>query len=100
MASLEIRSFRNEDNSVSIVVLVPPRRNGEANFGAIARINRELLSVNPQSFDPVEVGAPSLADLETDPALLAKLERAEADDPHVGDLTAEQAYRDHGDGTP
>lgn len=56
----------------------------------------------PKGAKPLEVGVPSLADidLETDPALLAKLERAEADDPHVGDLTAEQAYRDHADGAP
>jgi hypothetical protein len=30
--------------------------------------------------------------LETDPALLAKLERAQADDPHVGALKAEEAF--------
>lgn len=52
MAGLEIRAFRNEDNSVSLILLVPPRRNGEPNFGALARINRELLMVEPEAFDP------------------------------------------------
>lgn len=100
MAALEIRSFRNEDNSVSMVVLVPPRRNGEPNFGAIAKINRELLSTNPEAFDPLEVGAPSLGDvdLNSDPKLLAQLERAEADAPEVGSLKAGEAGREHGDG--
>ena len=52
MTGLEVRAFRNEDNSVSLVVIIPPRRNGEANFGALARINRELLTVDPAAFDP------------------------------------------------
>lgn len=52
MAGLEVRAFRNEDNSVSLVVIIPPRRNGESNFGALARINRELLTIEPQAFDP------------------------------------------------
>src|SRR5690606_30082154 len=97
MASIEVRSFRNEDNSVSMVVTVPPRRNGEPNFGAIARINRELLLVNPGAFDPPDAPAPSLAaivELATDPALLAKLEQAESDDGPDG-LKAGEAYREH-----
>ena len=96
MAGIEIKSFRNEDNSVSMVVLVPPRRNGEPNFGAIARLNRELLTVNPEAFDPPEAPAPSLADVElvTDPALLAKLAQAESDDGPDG-LKAGEAYREH-----
>jgi hypothetical protein len=37
-----------------MVVIVPPRRNGEPNFGALARINRDLLIVEPAAFDPYE----------------------------------------------
>ena len=101
MASIEVRSFRNEDNSVSMVILVPARRNGEPNFGALARINRELLTVNPDGFDPLETGAPTEAnvDFSADPRLLAEIERAEHDD-EPGDLKAGEAYRDHLDGTP
>ena len=101
MAALEVRSFRNEDNSVSMVVTVPARRNGEPNFGAIARINRELLTVNPDAFDPLEPSAPTLGDVdfEADPKLLAEIERAESDD-EPGALKAGEAYREHLDGTP
>ena len=55
----------------------------------------------PKDAKPLEVGAPTLADIDlaTDPALLAKLELASADDPHVGSLSAEGAYREHADGT-
>src|SRR5690606_36755406 len=96
MASIEGRSFRNGGNSVSMVVSVPARRNGEPNFGALARINRELLTVNPDAFDPLETGAPTLADVEldADPRLLAEIERAESDDGPDG-LKAGEAYRDH-----
>jgi hypothetical protein len=52
MASLTIISSRNEDNSTTLTVTLPARRNGEVNFGALARINRDLLLINPQAFDP------------------------------------------------
>lgn len=41
-------------------------------------------------------GALAAVDIETDPALLAKLERACVDAPRVGDLSAEQAYGEAG----
>jgi len=52
MASLTIISNRNDDNSTTLTVTLPARRNGEVNFGALARINRDLLLINPQAFDP------------------------------------------------
>lgn len=94
MASIEVRSFRNEDNSVSMVVSVPARRNGEPNFGAIARINRELLLVNPSAFDPTD--PPPLPEIEAPPLVVLH----EADDDGPDGLKAGEAYRDHLDGTP
>lgn len=102
MASLEIRSFRNEDNSVSMVVLVPPRRNGEPNFGAIARLNRDLIPFNPDAFDPLpsyEEQAVAHHAVEAPmPAHVAELlDRAESDDQQVGSLKAGEADgREHG----
>jgi hypothetical protein len=52
MTSLTIVSSRNDDNSTTLTVTLPARRNGEVNFGALARINRDLLLINPQAFDP------------------------------------------------
>lgn len=110
MTALEIRSFRNEDNSVSMVVLVPPRRNGEPNFGAIARINRDLLTVSPEAFDPHEEQTEgAIAPYEEQavqhhateapmpPAVELLISRAEDDDGPDG-LKAGEAYREHGDG--
>jgi hypothetical protein len=119
MAGLEVTAYRNEDNSVSLILLIPPRRNGEPNFGALARINRDLLTVEPAAFDPREdqsdapiasyeeqavqhhaAEAPSVwweqqaagsFEVVIDPALLAKLDRAESDDPQVGSLKAGEA---------
>ena len=87
MAGIEIKSFRNEDNSISMVVLVPPRRNGEPNFGAIARINRELLLVNPGAFDPPD--APPEVEVEAPPLVAL----------HEGDDTPEESLnfgKEHG----
>jgi hypothetical protein len=55
MASLTIVSSRNDDNSTTLTVTLPARRNGEVNFGALARINQSLLVINPDAFDPIEV---------------------------------------------
>jgi hypothetical protein len=52
MSALTIISSRNDDNSTTLTVTLPARRNGEVNFGALARINRDLLLINPQAFDP------------------------------------------------
>lgn len=104
MAGLEIRAFRNEDNSVSLILLVPPRRNGEPNFGALARINRELLCIDPAAFDPCEEqsAAPNpsyeeqavahhAVEAPMPPAVMEMIDRAESDDPQVGSLKAGEA---------
>lgn len=102
MASIEVRSFRNEDNSVSMVVTVPPRRNGEPNFGAMARVNRELLCINPDAFDPLpayeeEAVQHHAAEAPMPPAVELLISRAEDDDGPDG-LKAGEAYREHVDG--
>jgi hypothetical protein len=107
MASIEIRSFRNEDNSVSMVIVVPARRNGEPNFGAIARLNRELLATNPNAFDPrEEQAADAIAPYEEQhhateapmpPAVEELIARSEDDDGPDG-LKAGEAFREHADG--
>ena len=61
MASLKIVSDRLDDNSVKFAVVVPPRRNGGVNFGAVEAINRALLTINPEAFDPQEVPAEQIA---------------------------------------
>lgn len=96
MPGLEIRSFRNEDNSVSMVIVVPPRRNGEVNFGALARINRELLPFTPDAFDPLpayeeQVVAHHATEAPMPPALVEMIDRGESDDPQVGSLKAGEA---------
>lgn len=104
MAGLEIRAFRNEDNSVSLVLVIPPRRNGEPNFGALARINRDLLIVEPAAFDPYDdqTGTPIASYEEQSvahhaieapmpPAVMELIDRAESDDPTVGSLKAGEA---------
>ena len=55
MASLKIVSDRTDDNALKFAVVLPPRRNGEVNFGAAEAINRALLTINPDAFDPVEI---------------------------------------------
>lgn len=61
MASLKIVSDRCDDNAVKFAVVLPPRRNGEVNFGAAEAINRALLTINPDAFDPPEVPAEQIA---------------------------------------
>ena len=100
--NLEIRSFRNEDNSVSMVVIAPSRRNGEVNFGVIARINQALLTINPDAFDPQptyeEEAVQHHAAEAPMPAYVEELiERAESDDSDMG-LKAGEAGREHADG--
>ena len=55
MASIRITSNRNDDNSTRFILDVPARRNGEVNFGVIAKINQVVLPINPDAFDPPEV---------------------------------------------
>jgi hypothetical protein len=88
MASLTIISSRNEDNSTTLTVTLPARRNGEVNFGALARINQTLLVINPEAFDPVEVPHPVEAPMP--PALTELLDR-QNDEPCA--LKAGEAYR-------
>jgi hypothetical protein len=94
MASLQIISSRNDDNSTTLTVTLPARRNGEVNFGALARINQTLLVINPDAFDPQE--PPTLTNCtvsinrpltETGTALAqAQYDAAEAPNPlNVGD---------------
>ena len=61
MTSLKIVSDRLPDNSIAVRVVMNPRRNGEVNFGALEAINRALLTINPDAFDPQEVTAPEIA---------------------------------------
>ena len=55
MASLKIISDRCDDNSLKFAVVLPPRRNGEVNFGAAEAINRALYSITPDAYDPAPV---------------------------------------------
>ena len=102
MAALEVRSFRNEDNSVSMVVIAPRRRNGEVNFGVIARINQSLLTINPDAFDPQptyeeEAVQHHAAEAPMPPAMAAMIDlHAEDDTPEVA-INWETA-REHADG--
>jgi hypothetical protein len=94
MTGLEVRAFRNEDNSVSLILLIPPRRNGEPNFGALARVNRELLMVEPEAFDPAyeeQAVAHHAIEAPMPPAVMELIDRAESDDPQVGSLKAGEA---------
>lgn len=61
MASLKIVSDRTDDNALKFAVVLPPRRNGEVNFGAAEAINRALLTINPDAYDPPEVAAEVIA---------------------------------------
>jgi hypothetical protein len=61
MASLKIVSDRTDDNALKFAVVLPPRRNGEVNFGAAEAINRALLTINPDAYDPQEVAAEVIA---------------------------------------
>jgi hypothetical protein len=61
MASLKIVSDRTDDNALKFAVVLPPRRNGEVNFGAAEAINRALLTINPDAYDPQEVPAEQIA---------------------------------------
>ena len=88
MSALRIISSRNDDNSTTLTVTLPPRRNGEVNFGALARINQVLLVVNPDAFDPPEV--PHTLEAPMPPHVAELLERA-AEEP--GGLKAGEAYR-------
>lgn len=104
MAGLEVTAYRNEDNSVSLILLIPPRRNGEPNFGALARINRELLWIDPAAFDPYgdQSATPNASceehavahhavEAPMPPAVMEMIDRAESDDPQVGSLKAGEA---------
>lgn len=55
MASLKVVSDRCDDNSHKIAVVIPPRRNGEPNMGALDRVIHALHGIMPDAFDPVEV---------------------------------------------
>jgi hypothetical protein len=95
MAGLEVTAYRNEDNSVSLILLIPPRRNGEPNFGALARINRELLMVEPAAFDPAyEEQAVAHHAIEAPMPPLVELH--EGDDCPEESLKGGEAYREHG----
>ena len=105
MAGLEVTVYRNEDNSVSLILLIPPRRNGEPNFGALARINRELLMVEPEAFDPYEdqAGTPiasyeeqAVAHHATEAPMPTLVELHEGDDCPEEVLKGGEAYREHG----
>ncbi len=81
MASLKIISDRCDDNSIKFAVVIPPRRNGTVNFGAVEAVNRSLLSINPDAYDPVPVPQDFHAVDAPMPAHVAEiLARQEADD--------------------
>ena len=63
MASLKVVSDRADDNSITLRVVLPPRRNGEVNFAALSAINTALLTVNPSAYDPdpKPLSAPEIA---------------------------------------
>ena len=88
MASLTITASRNDDNSTTITVRLPPRRNGEVNFGALARINQVLLVVTPDAFDPP--GVSHAVDAPMPPHVAELIERA-SEEPDG--LKAGEAYR-------
>lgn len=101
MAGLRVTSNRNDDNSVTVVVTVPARRNGEVNFGAIARLNYEILTVNPDAFDPVGYEEAAVqhhaAEAPMPPHVEELIVRAETDDSDMG-LKAGEVGREHADG--
>lgn len=92
MASLKIVSDRCDDNSVKFAVVIPPSRVGAVNFGCVEAVNRALLSVNPEAYDPVPIhhaeAAPMLphVPLPIPPGLLE-------DDDEPGSLKAGEAFR-------
>ncbi len=93
MASLKIVSDRCDDNSIKFAVVIPPRRNGTVNFGAVEAVNRSLLSIKPDAYDPVPVPQDFHAtDAPMPPTLTELLSRAEDDDGPDG-LKAGEAYR-------
>ena len=61
MASLKVVSDRLDDNSLKVAVVIPPRRNGEPNFGALERAIYGLHVLNPDAFDPKDPPAVSIA---------------------------------------
>lgn len=95
MASLKIVSDRMDDNSVKFAVVVPPTRIGAVNFGAVESVNRALLSVNPEAYDPVPIAPEHHAtEAPMPPSLAQLLEAAESDEGPDG-LKAGEAYREH-----
>lgn len=98
-----------------MVVTIPPRRNGEPNFGALARINRELLMVEPEAFDPAyeeqAVAPRALDELAAEAQAMGLyddqhhaieapmpplVELHEGDDCPEESLKGGEAYREHG----
>jgi hypothetical protein len=86
MASLKVVSDRCDDNALKLAVVIPPRRNGEPNFGALERALRGLYSVNPDAFDPSDV--PATLDAPEPPTVEFE------DDDEPGNLKAGEAYRE------
>src|SRR5690606_13131824 len=54
--------WEQEGESLRVFAVIPPRRNGEVNAGALAAALVALSKINPDAFDPVEISAPAQAD--------------------------------------
>jgi len=95
VASLKIISDRCDDNSVKFAVVIPPKQSGGVNFGAVEAVNRSLLSVNPDAFDPVPMPQDFHAVEAPMPAHVAELIARSEDDEEPGNLKEGEAYREH-----
>lgn len=60
MAKL-VGGWEQDSGSIRVFAVIPPRRNGEANAGALAAALVALSKINPEAFDPVEIAAPTQA---------------------------------------
>lgn len=60
MAKL-VGGWEQDSGSIRVFAVIPPRRNGEVNAGALAAALVALSRINPEAFDPVEIAAPTQA---------------------------------------
>jgi hypothetical protein len=55
------REVMYDDNSHKLAIVLPPRRNGEPNLGALTYIMDALHRCRPDAYDPEDVPAPVIA---------------------------------------
>ena len=95
MASLKVVSDRCDDNALKLAVVIPPRRNGEPNFGALEKALRGLYQVNPDAFDPADPPTVQGGTIIASVPRIEAVEELEArQDEEPGNLKAGEAYRE------